>query len=207
MAAVSSGASATGGGGGAGGGTGGGAGGGTGGSRPPVRFDDLKGACLVGGRGKVPDLDGALSAAAAVERRLGVRITLVDAAAVCGPGHLASAVHHARGAAAAGEARARDPRVELMLYLTGQRQIKHAMDRAGLGPKTAAVAVVVEGPAAKSARAAHELLAAVGLRRDDRAMAPSRAKLRRLLGKVAPAGGGADLEALAMEHTAMLRLE
>lgn len=173
---------------------------------PPVRFDDLKGACLVAGRGKAPGLQRVLGAVAAVEERFGVRITVVDAGAVCGPGHLAGAVRHAREAAAAGEARARDPRVEVMLYLTGQRQIKNALKRAGVGPGTRAVAAVVEGPAPKAARAAAELLEAVGMGRDDRAMDPSAAKLRRLTGEAPPAGTE-DWEALAMENTAMLRLE
>jgi tRNA threonylcarbamoyladenosine modification (KEOPS) complex Cgi121 subunit len=130
----------------------------------------------------------------------------VDARAVCGAAHLASAVLHARGAAAAGAARARDPKVEVMLYLSGQRQIKHAMARVGVGPRTAAFGIVLQGPAASTERAVGDLLAALSLRRDDKALSPSRAKLRRVLGEAPPAGVD-DFEALALEATAMLRLE
>jgi len=173
---------------------------------PPVRFEDVKGAHFVGARGKPPGLKRALAAVGSAERRHGVRITVVDARAVCGAAHLASAVHHARGAAAAGEARARDPRVEIMLYLSGQRQIEKALARAGVGAATSAFGFVAEGRAGSAGRALAEALSSLSLARDDTVLAPSRAKLRRVLGGPPPPGTS-DFEALALENTAVLRLE
>ncbi len=171
-----------------------------------LKFDELKGAWLAGAKGPAPGRDRTLRTVGAAERKFGVRVTVVDAAAVCGPAHLAGAVHHARMAAAAGEARARDPQVEVMLYLSGQRQIKNALARAGVGPKTKAFAFVIEGAGARAKAAFAALCKELGLKRDDSALSPSRSKYRRLSGAAAPAGER-DLEALAMEHTAMLRLE
>ena len=173
---------------------------------PLIAYKDLPNAHFLGARGKVPPLEKALAAVEGVERALGVSIHIVDAAAVCGPGHLASALLHARRAHERGRGRARSLKVEVFLYLAGQRQIGSALDTAGLSPKTTAVGIAVEGTAGKAQRAASELLGALKLKRADKALAPGVKKLARLPA-AAPGAGATDFEALAMETTASLDLE
>jgi KEOPS complex subunit Cgi121 len=175
-------------------------------ARMPVRFEDAKDLAVVGSRGKAPALGRLLDAIDRAEAEHGVRLFVVDGRAVCGPAHLASAVLHAEGAAAAGERRARDEKVEVMLYLTGQRQIEKAIARAGVSKGTRTFAMAARGAPAKAERALDRTMVALGLARDDTVLSATPAKLKRLLGHAPPAGAE-DLEALAMEQTAMFRVE
>jgi KEOPS complex subunit Cgi121 len=172
----------------------------------PIRFGELPDVAIVGARGKALGLRRVLAAVDDIERRFEVRVTALDARAVCGAAHLASAILHARSARRAGEAKAREPQVEVMRFLTGQRQIKHAIARAGVGPKTNAFAFAVEGPVDRTGAAIAALVKELALTRDDGVLRAGAAKLRRLLGTSPPAGT-TDFEALALENTAMLRLE
>lgn len=80
---------------------------------------------------------------------------LADARAVCGARHLRQAARLAQrahaadndGDSAAGYALARTPATEVLLYLTGQRQVSRALALAGLRADTTAVAWVAFGGA------------------------------------------------------------
>lgn len=173
---------------------------------PYIEFPEIPGAILFGGTGDPPPVETALKRAREVEREFAVRVHLVDAAAVCGPAHLASALAHARRSHDRGRARARDLKVELMLYLTGKRQIARAIAAAGLSPKTRGVALAVEGPVKQAADAAVALLHALDLSRDDEVLAASEKKAR-TLGVSGSADDPLGWESLALEVVAMLDLE
>lgn len=160
----------------------------------------------MGAKGKIANVDAALRAVAVVEQATGTTIHILDAEAVCGPAHLASALIHARRSHERKRARARDAKVEMMLYLAGARQIARAMEIAGLSGRTKAVALAIEGTRAAAQKASQALFTKLGLVRDDAALAPSTKKLRRL--EVPDMVGNADdPEAIAMEHTASLDVE
>ena len=93
----------------------------------------------VGGGRCQPGSDEALKAL------LGPGLALVDARAVCGALHLRQAAELAQRAHTGGYALSHSRASEVMLYLTGQRQVSRAIDRAGLTPATLAVAWVAFG--------------------------------------------------------------
>ena len=171
-----------------------------------LAFEEVPGAFFFGARGLLPDLAVTLSRIAAVERSTGVRVHVVDASRVCGAVHLASALLHARRAHERGRGRARDLKVEVMLYLAGERQISKAIASAGVKRGTKAVGVAVEGAQKSSARAASELFQALALDRDDAVLRASSSKAKAL--PVAGAGKtAAEWENLALEATAFLDLD
>lgn len=173
---------------------------------PLATFDETPAAYFLGARGSLPDLKVSLSRVAAVEKSTGVRVHLVDASRVCGAVHLASALLHARRAHERGRGRARDLKVELMMYLVGERQISRAIESAGVKRGTKAVGVAVEGGHKSAVRAASELLPALALERDDAALVATAAKAKAL--KAAGAGkDAAEWEALALEVTAFVDLD
>jgi KEOPS complex subunit Cgi121 len=171
-----------------------------------VSFEETPGAWFCGASGTPPPLEEALGRTAAVERAHGVKIHLLDAGAVCGAAHLASALLHARRAKERGRAHAREPKVELMLYLTGNRQIARAIEAAGIGPETLGVAIAIEGAAQEAYDAHVEVLHALELSRDDSVIEPS-AKKAKALGVSGTAKDEAGWEALAIEKVAVLDLD
>jgi KEOPS complex subunit Cgi121 len=171
-----------------------------------LSFEETPGAWFCGAAGTPPELEEALKRTAAIERTHGVKIHLLDAHAVCGPAHLASALLHARRAKERGRAHAREPKVELMLYLTGSRQITRAIEAAGIGPKSLGVAMAIEGGAQEAYDAHVEVLHALDLSRDDKVLEPS-AKKAKALGVSGKAKDPAGWEALAIEKVAVLDLE
>ncbi|MEC8877666.1 MAG: KEOPS complex subunit Cgi121, partial [Candidatus Thermoplasmatota archaeon] len=76
---------------------------------------------------------------------LGPELALVDAKAVCGVLHLWQAAELAQRAHTGGYALSHSRASEVLLYLTGQRQVSRAIVHAGLTPVTEAVAWVAFG--------------------------------------------------------------
>ena len=81
----------------------------------------------------------------ALRELLGPRLALADAHAVCGTLHLRQAAELAQRAHDGGYALSHTRASEVLLYLTGQRQVSRAIERAGLTPATEAVAWVAFG--------------------------------------------------------------
>ncbi len=81
----------------------------------------------------------------ALRELLGPRLALADARAVCGALHLRQAAELAQRAHAGDYALSHTRASEVLLYLTGQRQVTRAIVRAGLTPATGAVAWVAFG--------------------------------------------------------------
>lgn len=171
-----------------------------------LTFDETPGAGFCGAGGTPPDLETALARTAAIEKEHEVTIHLVTAAAVCGPAHLGSALFHARRSRERGRARARDAKVELMLYLTGSRQIARAMEAAGIGPTRPGVAMAIEGPAQAAFDAHVDLLHKLELSRDDSQLDATATKAK-AMGLSAKGKDEDAWEMLAIEKVAVLDLE
>jgi tRNA threonylcarbamoyladenosine modification (KEOPS) complex Cgi121 subunit len=90
-------------------------------------------------------------------------LQVVNAGCVFGGRHLASAVIHARLAHHQGSNRARDLRTEVLMYLTGQRQVADAIRIGGLARgRVEAVAISFSGRPALA-----RIASAEGWERDD----------------------------------------
>ena len=81
----------------------------------------------------------------ALKELLGPQLALADARAVCGALHLRQAAELAQRAHAGDYALSHSRASEVLLFLTGQRQVSRAIARAGLTPATETVAWVAFG--------------------------------------------------------------
>ncbi|HKZ88827.1 MAG TPA: KEOPS complex subunit Cgi121 [Thermoplasmata archaeon] len=122
---------------------------------------------LVGARGAVRDPSGVLKAAQAWAANRGAEVLLADARAVFGRRHVESAILHAERAQREGRMTAHSVAMESLLYLSGQRQVSHAIRVAGLREDTIATAVLAFG-----LDAVDELVASLGWTRDDTVLEP-----------------------------------
>ena len=102
-------------------------------------------------------------------------LQLARADRIVGTDHIRSAALHAARSLAEGRAQAKSLDVEFMRYLAGERQIKSALAKMGLGETNAAVAVVGFGPKRKDA--IEHFVDSLGLREDDKVLDASDAKL------------------------------
>ena len=82
---------------------------------------------LVGGRVSIEDLDAFLAELEAIAAETGTVVQAVDADRIVDGDHLRLATRLAARAVARGEAVARDPAVEVLLYAAGRRQIDQAL--------------------------------------------------------------------------------
>ncbi len=82
---------------------------------------------LVGGRVSIEDLDAFLAELEAIAAETGAVVQAVDADRIVDGDHLRLATRLAARAVARGEAVARDPAVEVLLYAAGRRQIDQAL--------------------------------------------------------------------------------
>lgn len=123
---------------------------------------------LAGTRGAVKDPPGVLKASQTWAANRGAEVTLADARAVFGRRHVESAILHAERAKREGRMIARSLAMESLLYLSGQRQVSHAIRVAGLREDTIATAVL-----AFDLDAVDELVASLGWTRDDTVLEPT----------------------------------
>lgn len=114
--------------------------------------------------GEVPTIDVVLSAL----KQEGAKAQLFDAARVAGHDHLAAALAMAERAAARGGSGARDPGLEFLRFLAGERQIGKALAVMGLKPGRAVVGALVLG----APDALDRVAARFGWRRDDALLDP-----------------------------------
>jgi len=102
-------------------------------------------------------------------------LQVVRADAVVGTDHVRSAALHARRAESEGRMQAKTLDVEFARYLSGERQIRAALDRVGVADGTEAVAAVALGP--KRRDALQHFLHAIALPQDDGLLAAAEWKL------------------------------
>lgn len=115
--------------------------------------------------GVVPPIDVLLAAL----KQEGTKAQLFDATRVAGHDHLAAALAMAERAAQRGESGARDPGLEFLRYLAGERQIGKALAAMGLRPGRAVVGALVLDGGAGLDRVAGRF----GWRRDDALLDPA----------------------------------
>src|SRR5688572_33286175 len=101
--------------------------------------------------GRVKDVESTMAAADQVMKETKADLVLFDPAAIYGRSHLASAVLHAQRAAAQGKQGAHTLSAEVLLYAAGERQVRHAIDRAGIRPGLEEVLVLALGEQAEAA--------------------------------------------------------
>ncbi len=102
-------------------------------------------------------------------------LQIVRSESVVGEAHLRSAALHAQRAFDQGRNHAERPEVEFLRYLTGQRQIKRALARAGVRDGATSAVVVALGE--KRLDALRYFLDYLGLAQDDALLAATPAKL------------------------------
>lgn len=105
------------------------------------------------------------------------RVQLIDAEVVFGPGHVESAVAHASRAFEQKRNTCRELRAELMLYLSGERQISTAIKVAGIKKGTKRCAMLVLDPKKGEPGS---IIKKMGWRRDDRLLSAKGKRLSRL---------------------------
>jgi len=120
----------------------------------------------------VADPKAALGRLQTTVRERGGWAQLFDAEAVLGRDHIVSAVHHAERAVAENRNTTGSLEMEILLYVSGERQISKAIAAAGARPGRPAVAVI-SGPLG-----AQEVLPALGWERDDSLLEPTPARLQ-----------------------------
>lgn len=152
-------------------------------------------------RGTVEDVAAAVATAEAIAKRHDVFLQLVDPRAVYNERHLVSALLHARRARAQGRAKAHSLGAEFLLYLTGQRQVSSALERAGIKPGAEQTIVVADGD--RAGTAVWGLLDKLGWSRDPNGVGTN-ASAPSLLG-VGPSTPG-PVEEAVLEKVALVDL-
>ena len=99
---------------------------------------------VVEGLATVDDIDNVLDQVSEIGADTGSTVQVFDARYIVGRRHLERAVTLAERERARGEAIARDPAVEILLYAAGRRQITRALE-IGLSPGTSPVVAIAVG--------------------------------------------------------------
>jgi len=160
---------------------------------------------IIGARGKIPDLDKAIKK---LEKTYGGKKTAVQlmrADRVFGELHIRSAAEHASRAVEQGRNRSDDIGVELILYAAAERQITVAIDKLGVRNDTDEIAIAIIGKVEEN-----ELLAMLGLQRDDAVLEPSQEKDYRIFGitdEELASVGEERLQDLVLERVALSELD
>jgi KEOPS complex subunit Cgi121 len=104
----------------------------------------MTGLIIVGGKVDIKDVKAFIGKLSAIGKECDVTVQAVNADLVAGWGHVEFAAHKAAGAFRAKTNLARDPGMELMLYLRGRRQIEKALEL-GVREGKNHVAIVIMG--------------------------------------------------------------
>jgi KEOPS complex subunit Cgi121 len=102
-------------------------------------------------RGPLPEPRLAAERAALAGRAWGSAVQLVRPGAVLGEAHLRSAAQHAERALREGRGRAEGLALEFLRYLSGERQIRRALEAAGLAQGAGEALIVALGGDAEQA--------------------------------------------------------
>lgn len=151
---------------------------------------------------RAPDL---LQRAARFSSASGVTVQLFDADAIAGEAHLRSAAMHALRAFERKSMRSSSVGMEMMLYASGRRQIREALQIVGLQDATRKIAAVVLGKGASGRCEA--LIDALGIKKlTEAAAAGGERAIERL--RIPSKGVPKErLRDLALEQVAMLDIE
>ncbi len=164
--------------------------------------DEDGGSADVAARGRFDSLDSFLEELDSIADSHECIVQAFDARYVAGPGHLRSAVEHARRAIARGENVADSPAVEVLLYAAGRRQIDRAMEMGVDTGDQHLVVVAVGGDEAAAAEAIRERIQPASVEPD-----PERIESFFAITDDERSATDADLEALVVERVALLDVE
>ena len=87
---------------------------------------------IVGAAGRVEDSDKLLEKLGQISKERDIEIVAVDAGYVCGKDHIVSAYRHAVRAFEEGRNSMKKFSMEILLYISGERQIKNAIQKIGI---------------------------------------------------------------------------
>ncbi len=124
-----------------------------------------------------PKIDTVLDELQRIIKERKVSLQIVEAKYICGPRHAFHAGNLAVTAHNEKRARANKIEIELLLYLTGKRQIGEAIKSAGVKRGTRELAVIGLGPSQKAVQGAvNEVAKALRGQPDDKLLEVSKAK-------------------------------
>jgi|Deesub1362A_J573_1020465.scaffolds.fasta_scaffold20960_1 KEOPS complex subunit Cgi121 len=129
---------------------------------------------VVGARGKL-NVEEVLNRL----KKDGIKVQILDASVVCGKEHIEVAYEHAKRAFEEGRNKSKSIEMELMLYASGKRQIKEAIEFIGAKEKGQYAFVFFDIDESKARKFVENL----GLKIDDSVIQPSIEKLKKFVNK------------------------
>ncbi len=127
---------------------------------------------IIGAKGKL-DVEEALNKI----KEKGVKAQILDADVVCGKEHIEVAYEHAKRAFEEGRNKSKSIEMELMLYASGKRQIKEAIEFIGAKEKGNYVFIFFNVDENKARKFVEDL----GMKIDDSVIQPSIKKLKKFV--------------------------
>ena len=139
---------------------------------------------IVGARGNIQDVDDFLKQIFSFAKENRIIIQVFDADVVYGKNHLVSAAEHAVRAFERGKNTTNSLVMEILLYASGERQLKLAISKMGIkvGKGNVAFVLIDDIKDAKgkiSDQLTNELLKLVSLKRDDKVLDGNESTLRK----------------------------
>lgn len=140
---------------------------------------------IVGAKGEIKDTERLLKRIDSIATKKGVEIVVIDADYVCGEDHIISSYQHALRAFQEKRNSMRKFSMELLLYISGERQIKNALNKIGIKETTRNFAFIfmdasdyeeLKGKISKDE--ALEVITDMGFKIDQKVIEPSREKLK-----------------------------
>lgn len=133
--------------------------------KPLVRF--------IGCNGKIDDVEVFIGKVKSLESERDVNIQAINAEFIFGKDHLTSAKDHAIRAFERDENICETLPMEILLYASGEVQIKRSLDKLGLKPESCSMVMIVEGEIDK-----REIVDTLDLRIDETVFEPDLSKLQ-----------------------------
>lgn len=139
---------------------------------------------IMGAEGKIENVNDFMNSLDEFSRKHSVVIQALDAELVCSKDHIVSAVEHAIRAFREGRNKADDLSIEVLLYASGERQIKEAIKKMGVKEGKSRIALVVlhstsgiKGRVSRSELV--EFIKKLGLRVNDDVLVGNKEKLKK----------------------------
>lgn len=152
---------------------------------------------------QVENVEAVLAAVDEVARKHGVTVQLLDADAIYNGRHLESAIFHAERAFQEGRNAAKTLGGEILLYVTGERRLQNALEKAGLRPGLARVLILAIGH--RGGAAIWGLLDRLGWKKDSTASLST--PNPRAMERYGLAGLNGGSEAAILERVALVDLK
>lgn len=166
---------------------------------------------LFGGKVQIKDVENVFEELAEIDERNGTISQVFDASVIAGRNHLLHSVELALEGMERDRSFANSPQIELTCWVSGLRQIRKALDKAGIDEKTERVAVVILGVDAEEVEDSRgEIFDILSLDRDDSMLEVREWKLDSLKKSLEIEENQVEvslLEDIVLERIALLNLE